>query len=115
MVPERQVWSLVRQPPREEGRARPLGQPPSFHYTWLRLLRLPRSQPPCPQPRGDWILPGTSCACFFCMLFRQEMGMRWEVEEGGGNVSLSLPSPSFRAGGVGVGSAQSLEVKVKWV
>ena len=51
----------------------------------------------CPQHWGDLILPGTSCTCFFCILCRQEMGMRWKVKEGQRKVSLSLLLPSFRA------------------
>lgn len=60
------------------------------------LLAHPQSHS-CPRPRGDLILPGTSCACFLCILCRQEMGMRWKVKEGGRKVSLSLLAPSFRA------------------
>ena len=66
-----------------------------------------RPVPSSPQPRGDSILPGPSCVCFFWMLFRQERGMRQEVEEGeerlvGACLHLALEP--------GVGSTQSLKV-----
>lgn len=71
MVPERQVWILFSQPPREKGRVRPLGYP--IGPVPMAEAPLPACLPPVP-PLPQ---PGTSCACFFCTLYRQEMGMRW--------------------------------------
>lgn len=78
-----------------------LSQAPGHPILALYLAEAPQSAPPlphpCPSPGVTW-LPSTSYTCFCCILFRQEMGMRWEKGKKG---SLSLPH--LEAGSVGSG------------